>query len=202
MIRSNLTTLVLAVTTCLSLAEPGGSYILTGNEKSVDEIVKHDMEKYPDLYIGESFNFYVARFKKENEIGKRKLAPDDALTFPETRASIKAKKAAQKQRLIGKWQTEHDHESWVECHVVDYREDGTLKGQMTIRSTKPKFKVDYSGKWEVEDGYLKVKITESSLPQAFSTKTLEPRMIIEITDTELTIQLKKRKHVIVATRVK
>lgn len=72
-------------------AEPGGSYILTGKEKSIGEIIQADMKKYPDLYQGESLSSYTSTFKKENRIGKRKLSPGDELTFPDTLASIKTR---------------------------------------------------------------------------------------------------------------
>ncbi len=75
-------------------AKPGETYILTGEEKGVAEIVKNDMEQYPDLYKGETLNSYISKFKRENKIGKRKLSPGDPLRFPETFASIKAKKTS------------------------------------------------------------------------------------------------------------
>ena len=84
--------LVVLFSTFNILAEPGGTYTLTGNEKGLSEIIKADMEKYPNLYKGESLNSYISKFKKENQIGKRKLSPGDVLRFPETMASIKAKK--------------------------------------------------------------------------------------------------------------
>lgn len=74
-------------------AEPGGTYILTGKEKGVSEIIISDMEKHPSLYEGESLNNYASKFKKENRIGKRKLAPGDELIFPDTLASIKLRKS-------------------------------------------------------------------------------------------------------------
>jgi hypothetical protein len=72
-----------------SFAEPGGSYTLTGTEKGIAEIVKADMEQYPELYKGETFNSYVLKFKAENKIGRRKFKPGDQLRFPETVASLK-----------------------------------------------------------------------------------------------------------------
>ena len=73
-------------------AEPGGTYTLTGEEKGVEEIIKADMEQYPELYQGESLDGYISKFKKRNKIGKRTLSPGDQLYFPETMASRKAKK--------------------------------------------------------------------------------------------------------------
>ena len=55
------------------------------------EIIKADMQKFPDLYKGENLKSYTSKFKKENKVGKRKLSPGDELRFPETLASIKIK---------------------------------------------------------------------------------------------------------------
>ncbi len=75
-------------------AKPGGAYTLTGEEKGVSEIIIADMEEFPELYNGETLSGYVAKFKRENRIGKRKLSAGDKLRFPETLASIKARKSA------------------------------------------------------------------------------------------------------------
>jgi len=85
------TGLVIAFACTHALAKPGGTYTLTGREKNVAEIITSDMEQYPELYKGESLNGYIYKFKKENRIGKRKLAPGDVLVFPETDESIKRK---------------------------------------------------------------------------------------------------------------
>ncbi len=76
-----------------AMGSPGGIYTLSGNEKSVREIIKADVEKYPDLYMGESLGAYLSEFKKVNQIGARKLAPGDELVFPETMVSLKARRA-------------------------------------------------------------------------------------------------------------
>ena len=195
-----LVSLVGAISIHSVFAEPGGVHVLTGNEKSIEEIVKADMEKHPDLYTGESFQFYVVKFKQENNIGKRKLAPGDQLTFPETKASIEENKAAELQRLIGTWRTEVKISDRLECHIVEYKDDGTLLGHLTFSETK--IDIEYSGKWTIEDEFLKVRVTKTSLPQLFSPRKLEPKKIIQITDDELTTQLKKRGHVVIAKRVK
>lgn len=80
--------LLFAITASGLLAEPGGVYILTGNEKGIDEIVKEDMERYPELYKGERFSSYLSRFKAENKVGTSSLNPGDPLTFPHTLASL------------------------------------------------------------------------------------------------------------------
>jgi hypothetical protein len=74
-------------------AEPGGTYTLTGDEKGVEEIIKADMARYPELYKGVNFRSYLSDFKRKNEIGKRKFTPGDTLHFPDTAASLSAKKA-------------------------------------------------------------------------------------------------------------
>ena len=47
-----------------AMGSPGGTYTLSGNEKSVREIIKADVEKYPDLYMGEPLGAYLSEFKK------------------------------------------------------------------------------------------------------------------------------------------
>ena len=73
-------------------AEPGGTYTLTGEEKGVEEIIKADMAQYPSLYQGVNARSYLSEFKKKNDIGKRKFSPGDMLYFPDTAASLSAKK--------------------------------------------------------------------------------------------------------------
>jgi len=82
-----------ALVSCLSAwSEPGGTYTLTGDEKSIAEIIKADMAQYPELYQGESLDGYISKFTKRNKIGKRSLAPGVKLYFPETMASGKAER--------------------------------------------------------------------------------------------------------------
>lgn len=76
--------LIVALSAHSVLAEPGGIYTLTGDEKGLSEIIRADMAQCPDLYKGESLNSYISKFKKENRIGKRRLSPGDELRFPET----------------------------------------------------------------------------------------------------------------------
>ena len=90
--------LVVLFSTFNILAEPGGTYTLTGDEKGLSEIIKTDMALFPDLYKGESLNSYISKFKMENRIGKRKLSPGDVLRFPQTLASLKVKKDEAKQQ--------------------------------------------------------------------------------------------------------
>jgi hypothetical protein len=82
-------------------AIPGGTYVLTGNEKSIQEIISADMEQYPDLYKGESLSAYVDTFKRVNNIGQKKLTLGDNLVFPETAASrgLKEAKAAEEAAI-------------------------------------------------------------------------------------------------------
>ena len=87
-----LTGLVVLLSVFYAEAKPGGIYTLTGDEKSIAEIIKADMEQFPELYKGETLNSYISKFKRENKIGKSKLSPGDQLRFPETLASIQAKK--------------------------------------------------------------------------------------------------------------
>ena len=91
MMKVRLASLIAVSSICCLFAEPGGSYILTGNEKGITEIVKADMEKYPELYKDESLKSYLFKFKSENEIGHKKYKPGDQLHFPETIASLKSK---------------------------------------------------------------------------------------------------------------
>lgn len=72
-------------------AEPGGCYTLKGQERGISEIIEADMEKYPDLYRGESIFDYIRKFKASNKIGQRTLKQGDKLFFPDTLASIKAR---------------------------------------------------------------------------------------------------------------
>lgn len=205
--------LIVVLSTYVIFAEPGGSYILTGQEKSIEEIVTADMKKYPDLYKGESFNFYIARFKKENSIGKHKLAPGDQLTFPQTKASADAKAAAQQKLLVGKWSTNKLQQSlnaisenFFNSHIIEYVEDGTCRGTLIVNhkdgSTS---ELSYSGKWKLDEGFLKVRITDAPpkpMDALIPTGNLEHEEIIKVSLTELTTKLKKRGHTISATRVK
>ncbi len=207
---TNITIMVLILT---AFAEPGGTYILTGQEKNIEEIVKADMKKYPDLYKGKSFDFYVARFKKENSIGKHKLVPGDQLTFPQTKASAEAKAIAQQKLLVGKWSTNKLQESlnainenFFNSHVIEYVEDGTCRGTLIVNhkdgSTS---ELGYSGKWKLEEGILKARITDAPpepMDILISTGNLEHEEIIKVSQTELTTKFKKRDHTISATRVK
>lgn len=84
------------------LAKPGEAYTLTGKEKSIEDIIKADMEQHPALYEGESLKFYAAKFKNENNIGKRKLRPGDQLIFPETKASLTLSEQDGKNRQTSK----------------------------------------------------------------------------------------------------
>jgi hypothetical protein len=86
--RASIFGLAVVLTTINAWPKPGGSYILTGKETGVEEIVKTDMAKYPDLYHGETLAGYTAKFKSVNRIGKRKLSAGDELHFPDTLASI------------------------------------------------------------------------------------------------------------------
>lgn len=91
---------VITVFLCVlsALGEPGGTYTLTGKEKSIRAIIKTDIEKYPDLYEGEPLAAYLSEFNETNNIGRVQLAVGDVLVFPETIASREAqdaKKAAE-----------------------------------------------------------------------------------------------------------
>ena len=83
---------ILAASWSCSRAEPGGTYTLTGDEKGIEAIIKADMAQYPDLYRGVNIRNYISAFKKKNDIGKRKFSPGDILYFPDTAASLSAKK--------------------------------------------------------------------------------------------------------------
>ena len=54
--------LLVAISTFHVLGEPGGTYTLTGDEKGLSEIIKADMQKFPDLYEGESLRSYTSKF--------------------------------------------------------------------------------------------------------------------------------------------
>lgn len=162
--------------TNLVLAKPGGTYTLTGEEKGVPEIIKADMEKNPDLYKGESLKSYIAKFKKENQIGQRKLAPGDQLKFPDTKASIDAKKVAQKQRLIGRWEP-------TDNMRIEYKEDGSCS--MDFMDGK----IIYSGVWEIKDDYLRTKIEKSNFKGKAPSKKWVSHKIIRLTESELETQV-------------
>ncbi len=181
-----LANLIIASSFSVSLAEPGGSYILTGNEKSIEQIIKADMEQHPDLYKGESLNSYVAKFKQYNKIGKRKLAPHDELLFPETKASLKAKEEAQLQLFLGKWKYESEDNPQI-WFIIEYKADGTF----TVgKNEKP----TYSGVWKMDDEYLKEEIKENHFRKLFSEeKKPTIKKIILISETELSTQVEGQK---------
>ncbi|MBN2163614.1 MAG: C39 family peptidase [Pontiellaceae bacterium] len=85
-------------TSCCIWAEPGGTYTLTGKEKGIEEIIKADMAQYPELYRGVNLRNYISSFKKKNNVGKRKFSPGEVLYFPETDASLSAKKEGAEQQ--------------------------------------------------------------------------------------------------------
>lgn len=185
--------LIVLLSIHIGFAEPGGSYTLTGKEKSLEEIISTDMETFPNLYKGESLKFYLGKFKNENNLGHRKLAPGDQLIFPETKASIKAKKTAQRQRLIGGWRygQEDNPKAWL---IIEYKADGTF----TIgNGGKPM----YSGIWEIKDEYLHDEIKEHLFRDLFQgEKITSKKKIILISGTELKTQVKGKK-VATGTRV-
>lgn len=82
-------------------AEPGGSYTLTGREKSIFGIFQADMKAYPELYKGADVNACYAAFKTLNDLdGGRKLQRGETLQFPHTaqsRAKAEAAQAAAEQ---------------------------------------------------------------------------------------------------------
>lgn len=83
--------ILLIFLSCLCIqGKPGGTYVLTGQEKSIADILKADFQKYPELYADEPLPEYMAEFKRLNQIGKRKLVTGEKLIFPETIALRKA----------------------------------------------------------------------------------------------------------------
>ena len=103
-------------------AKPGEIYTLTGEEKSILEIVKADMGHFPELYLGESLESYTKKFKTENRIGKRKLSPKDELQFPATQLSIKYSKFKNECQLVN----EHRRSVYIDMHHcagITYKEN-------------------------------------------------------------------------------
>lgn len=100
MMKTLLACACLTLLTAGVFAKPGGTYTLTGEEKSIADIVKADMAKYPELYKGESFKRYLSKFKAENKIGRKKYKPGDQLLFPETSTSLKQKKPLTSEDLL------------------------------------------------------------------------------------------------------
>jgi hypothetical protein len=89
------TALMVASSALTLLAEPGGTYTLTDNEQSIAAIIQTDMKLHPELYKGETFKNYLAKFKLENKIGRRKFKPGDQLLFPETEVTLQQKAATE-----------------------------------------------------------------------------------------------------------
>lgn len=148
-------------------AEPGGTYTLTGKEKGIAEIIEADMAQYPELYQGESLNGYISRFKRENKIGKRKISPGDQLLFPETLASIKAKKAKAEEKRNQKKSPEPDlYASFIKRLESDWTEDSKFRELLS--------KLDRKGFWEdhwvteldgrYENGQIEYKIKSEPSP--------------------------------------
>ncbi|RKX45936.1 MAG: hypothetical protein DRP64_03980 [Verrucomicrobia bacterium] len=175
--------LIVLLSIHIVFAEPGGLYTLTGKEKSLEEIISTDMETFPDLYKGESLKFYLGKFKNENNLGHRKLAPGDQLIFPETKASIKAKKTAQRQHLIGRWRYGQDDNPKVWL-ITEYKADGTF----TIGNGE---KPTYSGTWEIKDEYLHDEIKVNHFRKLFPGEQItSKKKIVLISGTELKTQVK------------
>jgi len=103
-------------------AEPGGTYILTGEEKNIAEIITADMAKYPELYQGESLDGYISKFKRKNKIGSRTLSPGDPLYFPETTASRKAKKARMEEERALAAERKKQQERLLEERIASFDE--------------------------------------------------------------------------------
>ncbi|MDF7826724.1 hypothetical protein P4B35_22030 [Pontiellaceae bacterium B12227] len=101
MMKLRLAGMFVALAANFLFAEPGGSYVLTGKESGVEEIVKVDMAQYPDLYQGESINIYLGKFKAKNDIGRKKYKAGDQLYFPHTKTSKKLSDDLEK--FVGEW---------------------------------------------------------------------------------------------------
>ena len=115
--------IIMTLVTCLTAwSEPGGTYTLTGEEKSISEIIKADMAQYPELYQGESLDGYISKFNKRNKIGKRTLSPGDQLYFPETMASRKAKKLKLEEEQSKKKEMEEQRERLLEERLNSFTE--------------------------------------------------------------------------------
>ncbi|VGO13806.1 hypothetical protein PDESU_02363 [Pontiella desulfatans] len=147
--------LSIALASCGLFAEPGGTHILTGKEKSIEEIVQNDMADFPEHYEGESLKAYVARFKSKNKIGRRKLQPGDALHFPDTSAATriakeKAARAERDARLPGRWRLNGTGQ--IITIIYEYRTDGTYKTEFVEPG------VFYGGVWEIKGDTLRTKL--------------------------------------------
>jgi len=86
--------ITLSTITLLSLlfsaaAKPGGSYVLTGREKSIFSIFQADMKAHWKLYEGEDVNECYEKFKVLNNLDGRKLKRGEELMFPHTKKSKK-----------------------------------------------------------------------------------------------------------------
>lgn len=165
--------IIVTLVTCFNAwSEPGGTYTLTGEEKSISEIIKADVAQYPELYQGESLDGYISKFNKRNKIGKRRLAPGDQLYFPETIASRKAKKlkleeekakekerAKQKKRLakerIDSF-TEKNETEWIpDAEFREFIDEAKRKGFLTqnYRITEVDGRCNEDGKTEYRIKY-------------------------------------------------
>lgn len=74
-------------------AEPGGTYVLTGREKSIFGIFQADTKAHWELYKGEDINTLYQEFRKINNLEGRKLQRGETLTFPHTKKSKQLAKA-------------------------------------------------------------------------------------------------------------
>lgn len=155
--------LIVALSALSVLAEPGGIYTLTGDEKGLSEIIRADMAQFPDFYKGESLNSYISKFKKENRIGKRKLSPGDELRFPETLASLKLKSSVKATCAPSSNETNNTHAE-VSCKNVLVR---FKKGSPAFTNIDESFS-------KVPDKYKKAKISScnygNSAPLVFKVE--------------------------------
>jgi len=185
---SRLTNLIVALSIHIIFAEPGGSYTLTGNEKSIEAIIKTDMEQHPDLYIGESLRSYMAKFKNENKIGRSKLAPGDKLVFPDTKISLKAKATAKRQLLLGSWKSEFKTGLVM---VTTYKENGDFAVVVGNNA------IIFSGIWEMKDNSIRSKITDQKIwdkKERSSGKWVENKIVL-LTDKELHLRVEGEEEV-------
>lgn len=182
-------------------SKPGEVYTLTGQEKSIDKIVEADMENYPELYKGETYRVYVLRFKRENKIGKRKLAIGDELVFPETKSSIKAKAAARRRLLIGKWQSKENHKPRVSriervevVTVIEFTDDGEYFreeewiSELAEEAGQTKHTKTKQGTWILEGDLIKIIYRNEK------SKTKIEYPIILLTEEELQTQGHQAKY--------
>ena len=185
-----LASLIVVLSTHIVFAEPGGSYTLTGNEKSIEAIVKADMEQHPDLYVGEYLRNYVAKFKNENKIGRNKLAPGDILIFPDTRASLKAKGEAKQRKLIGRWKSEWESEITA---IREFKENGEHIYEMVVMEGK--LTLTMFGLWVMEDDCIRIKDMKSKYgkTEKQGTKKWAEHKILLLTDNELHTQVEGQK---------